>query len=325
MIKWNAPAPLAGRVFIYYHMKKLFLYIILMFSTVAFAQKEVAAGMTLEKAFKKRSGKELKHFFEDWNKSIPTITPVELSKANDTVRQVYALFKAFYKPCVPNDNIGNVKLWDEAYQSVRYIVLQNSIRIRFIDKVHYSEQERDDYTVASVNRIIKTPETKKSYLRRKDGRLLEDTLEWFGPDGDANHSEVESRITFSDTIINFRPAIDCADKKIVYLTDDYAAMLDVFFGNEKASLGYEKVISTPSCSRELKKRISFFDKFIALKYYHWYNVRFSSYPVVKNILFDKDMKYAKIYFVLSGTGNEAIFKFENNEWVMLSSRRIWIA
>ena len=74
-----------------------------------------------------------------------------------------------------------------------------------------------------------------------------------------------------------------------------------------------------------ENRKKFLENYIKIWYGHWGGYwQLYSYPTASSIIFDKDMKYARIYFRMVYEGGEAILKNENNKWILISAKRTWI-
>jgi len=138
-------------------------------------------------------------------------------------------------------------------------------------------------------------------------------MENFGP-------EIKSHL--ADSIMNFRPSINCNNKKPLYLTSHYDSILNNFLGNKYFQLG---VMSPATAKDESKKRQAFLEHEIKIFYGHWGGYwQLFSYPVAYSITFDKQMHYAKVNFRMVYEGGEAILENQSGRWVLISSRRTWI-
>ena len=100
-------------------MRALFFILISLFINVGNTQN---AGKLLEKAYKKESPEMLHQFFLNWNKEVQTISENELSALNDTIRNTYNVFTAFYKP-QSIDSLGGSEWGNLIYENVELLLV----------------------------------------------------------------------------------------------------------------------------------------------------------------------------------------------------------
>lgn len=292
-------------------MKKIFFYIAFIFSVAAFGQNEQQAQL-LEDAYKKRSDKKATEFFKNWQQELPTINDKELAALNDTLRETYNVFTAFY----------NGQLEKNINYLERYLILQNSIKISFTDKIYYSEEETDNYVTASISRMQISEKVRDAYLRKFDGKYPEDTVFQFGPRGDLNSNIEKAKERLIDSIICFRPMILNGKRQVVYLTEGYEKLLIGFLGSNSSQPDIRSV--NYISERQSKKRYKFLNQFVPLKFGHWFGYLIVSYPKASAIVFDNDMNYARIDYVSGYAGHEAVLKNDNGNWTIISCKMTWI-
>ncbi len=300
-------------------MKKTVNYIFIFLVSMRIQAQN--AETILMKSYEQNSKKELKIFFDTWNKKHQTITENELLKKNDTIKNVYNSFTIFYNP-LQIKKLGGSEWGNNIYKKSKYLIVQNKIFICFSNKIYYTEKEIDEYAVKYINRIIKDKEKRDKFLERKDGKLSDYVLDNFSPYKDYNIKQNE---IITDSIINFNPKINCKNKVPVYLTADYDKMLNIFLGNDEIPFGNENIIQPAKSKDESEKRKSFLENFIKIYKGHWGGYwQLYSYPIVSRIVFDKKMEYARIDFRMIYQGGEAILKNENGEWKLIESKITWI-
>ncbi len=297
---------------------KLFIFILfLLFTASANSQ---SPRQLLDNAYKKKSTELLKQFFLQWNENIPSISNAELSGLNDTVRQTYKAFTAFYKPH-SIDSLGGSEFGNDVYKDVEFLIVQNSIRIYFTEKVFYNEQETDDYVVEYLTKNI-SDSTSQKLLKRTNGKLSDEVLEKFGPN--ENVFAVRN-YTMTDSIVNFRPAINCNSKLPLYLTSSYEKLLNSFLGNQHIPLGTDDIMNPARSIEQSEKKEKFLENYVKIWYGHlgdyW---QLYSYPEAFKIIFDKDMQYALIPFRIIYEGGVAMLKKENGDWKLIWIGRRWI-
>ncbi len=299
-------------------MKSHLIIIFLLLFSIGQAQ---TAGQLLEKAYKKKSVEKLKQFFQNWNKEIRTISEKELSILNDTIRQTYNVFTAFYKP-LRIDSLGGNEQGDSIYKDVEFLVLQNSIKIYFADKVYWNEQEVDDYIINYIKRVFKGDSARKKILKRVDGKLSQRLIDNYNPNWKKEPGQTDSLV---DSIDNFRPIINCNSKLPLYLSTKYEDILNAFLGNEHLPLGTGGIMNPARSSGESEQRKNFLEKCIKIWYGHWGGYwQLYSYPEAYSITFDKEMKYAKVQFRVVYSGGDAILENVNGKWILISVKNTWI-
>jgi len=122
-----------------YIQKNNYLLIVFFLFTITFAYSQTELDM-LEKAYKNQSTEELKNFFDAWSQEIPPITDTELSTYNDTIQQAYKLFVDFYNYAA--DSIYS-EWYNELYKDVAFLIVQNTLKIYFVNKLHIEGQKGD--------------------------------------------------------------------------------------------------------------------------------------------------------------------------------------
>lgn len=275
----------------------------------------------LKKAYKRRSTESLKQFFLNWNKEIQPITELEFSKLNDTIKQAYSVFTGFYKP-QSIDSLGGSEWGNDIYKNVDFLIVQNFIKIYFTDKIYYSEQEVDDYVVDYINQNIKADSTRQKLLKRKDGKLSEFVLENFGPNRSIFFDRKDS---LTDSIVNFRPQINCNGKLPLYLNSNYSDILNAFLGKKHLPIGAGGIMNPARSTGQSEKRKEFLENYIKIWHGHWGGYwQLYSYPNAYSITFDKEMKYARVDYRMVYEGGEALLKNYKGNWVLISAKRTWI-
>lgn len=303
-------------------MNKIFAIVAFLWSVAVFSQNQYQ-GQLLEKAFENKSIEYLHDFFENWHNKILPVSDSDLNEMNNIHLQTYNVFAAFYKP-TKIDSLGGSEWGNDIYKPSKYLIVQNSIEIYLTDKVVYNEQEKEQYTIDNVNKIIKNKKKRESFLRREDGKLLASTIYEFGPEGTIARS-YEANNELIDSIEDFRPLIKCENKKVLYLTQDYEVLLNAFLGHESIPLGTEGIMNPAKSKNDSEERKLFLENFIKIWYGHWGGYwQLITYPLAYSITFDKNMEYARIDFRVVYEGGEAILKNNEGKWSLISSKKTWI-
>jgi len=299
------------------HIKIYSTLILILAEVTCFSQQN---GKHLLHAYKNKSVTELFQFYENWNKEIPAIGNQEYSKLNDTLKEVYNVFTAFYQP-LNIRSLGGSEWGNEIYNKVTYLIVQNSVKIYVTNKIYHSTEEIDSLVVKSINGANINDSVKLELLKRKNNKLSPHVIERFDPFG----SFYDRKDSLIKQIKNFRPRISVQNKKTLYLIPKYDILLNAFLGNTHLPLGSGGIMNPARTKGESAKRQKFLEHFIKIWYGHWGGYwQLYSYPTATSIVFDKDMRYAQVNFRFVYEGGEAILKNNKGKWELLSSKRTWI-
>ncbi|MFV0538726.1 MAG: hypothetical protein ACK5M3_15385 [Dysgonomonas sp.] len=267
----------------------------------------------LEEAYKKKSEEQLGEFFVHWQKEIPSISNEEFEHLSDIEKEVYNAFCSFYNP-IDLQAIGRSEWGDSIYRDVNYLIIQNNIYYRIQNKVFFTNEEKVE--------IYKK-------LLAKDGQKGIDSLNTQNIPAFAEEWVLEELVgndwILSETISNFRPPISLGNKNVVYLNSSYDTGLMTFLGSHvKKNKGRLKYVYFLS-DEEIEKRQFFLERNVKIWRGHWGAYwQLLTYPEVNSIVFDKEMKYAKVFFRIVYQGGEALLKKENGKWHLVSSKLTWI-
>ena len=301
-----------------YSLIKLSVLVILSFS-INYTYSQTTAGI-LEKAYKEKSTKKLKDFFYTWSQDIPPITDLEISGYNDTIKQAYKSFIAFYKPH-RLDSIGGSEWGNDIYKNVDFLIVQNTLKIYFIDKVFYSEEEKEEFVINEINiRYFDRDSTRISIIERLKNNNRDIDFYYRRYSGEKLKKSI-----LTDSIMNFRPAIHCNGKIPLFLTETYKEMINAFLGNKFLPLGAGGIMNPARAKGQSEKRKRFLENYVKIFHGHWGGYwQLYSYPQAYSITFDNNMEYARIDFRLVYQGGEAFLKNENGIWKLISSKLTWI-
>jgi hypothetical protein len=287
----------------------------LLFFLLPFVTQAQEGKSPVEQAFSKNSKKQLLSFFVNWHKELPTFSDSAISSLSDTQKQAYKIFTAFYKPHRLDSLVGGE--WDYAtYDKKQFLLVQNDLQIQIIDKFDYSEKEINDFAEEHVKREVKNDSLREAYLKRNsEGYLQTFVLRLYSP---------ERYTRISDSIHDFRPLIRAGGKTPLYLSEKYMGMLNDFLASGNNYYMIPTVANLAPPDAETKKRIDFLEHYIKIWYGHWAgDWQLVSYPYVYSIVFDKELKNARVNFRMVYERGQAIMKYENGKWVLKSSRT-WV-
>ncbi len=129
-----------------------------------------------------------------------------------------------------------------------------------------------------------------------------------------------------DSINNFKPRLEhLGQEGILYLTNEYNSALNGFLGYEHNKFGAGNVMSPSFVKGETEKRYKFLKKYIHILHGHWGGYwHIETHPEVGSIVMNNQLTKATIHFRYGYEGGETMFKKENGEWILQSSKVTWI-
>ena len=269
----------------------------------------------LEIAARARGNKLYDDFFEKWAKEVKPISSEEFLKLNDTAREAYNVFTAFYDPV--KNHVSSRGPGFDRYEKSKYIVIQDSMPVFISDKPLFKQVGKDTIEIETLNDdwedsiyIIHYQSRYKKWV----GELL-----WKKRGDTSKHYD-----HLFDTLINFRPQVKLVDKMTLYLTPQYFKTMSDYLNassivgprvNEGVDFG-SLVKFIWKRKRRLDKYVSaYFADFSSYGYVHLYRWLISSYPQVFSITFDHSLQTAKVEFSMHSVDiGMALYKKENGQW-----------
>ncbi|PWU03537.1 MAG: hypothetical protein C5B52_03200 [Bacteroidetes bacterium] len=113
-------------------MARIFLaFCLFYFATNTFGQKN---DTTLYHSYKSASISGLQVFFENWASETAPITKETLEKLNDTTKNIYQIFQAFYNP-IDIRRTGGSEWGNDIYKNVKYFIIQNKINFSVVESL----------------------------------------------------------------------------------------------------------------------------------------------------------------------------------------------
>ncbi|ATP56242.1 hypothetical protein CPT03_07050 [Pedobacter ginsengisoli] len=300
-------------------MKKIYALVSLLL-LIFLGQTKAQTAKQLEKAYQKKSTVKLKAFFDDWAKDLPPATPEQRSKMSNPVQQAYQVFEAFYNPHDLGGR-GGSEFGNKIYEGFNYLIIQDKFKIYQKEKVFYTDEEAKAYAIDSIKKNVERKYHEKWIASIESGDKY--FVNAYGPN---NRPEWDDKgRTLIDSVTDFRPNIVGTKGTPLYLSDKYKALLDNFLGNKHVPFATGGIMNTAQAKDESADRQKFLQNYIKIFYGHWGGYwQYPSYPTISSIVFDKDLKYVKVYYGMIYEGGEAFLKLENNAWKLLSMKRTWI-
>lgn len=282
-------------------------------------QAKAQTAEQLEQAYKEQSTEKLKAFFNDWAKDLKPATVRQRKKMSKLVQRAYAIFEAFYNP---HDlaNHGSTQWGNDIYTGFNYLLIQNAFKIFQKDKVYYTDEEARAYTIDNILKNVPVKYHDKWLASVKSGDKY--FVRSYGPNNKLIWDDSEKVLL--DSVTNFRPNIVQTTATPLYLTEKYSKLLDGFLGNTHSPFAEGGIMNTARAKGESANRQQFLQNYIKIYYGHWGGSwEYLSSPSIGALVFDKDMKYAKIFYGMIYEGGEAFLKFEDNTWKLISMERKW--
>ena len=206
--------------------------------------------------------------------------------------------------------------------------MQNNLfKISIADTLPFKPDELKAYYTNRIRQTYPNDSTRQKeleFLQREIdiGRIhLVFDDDWFyEPWGQINTTEIES-LRNSE----FRPQVSFPNKKIVYLTDGYKKMLDDFLGDQHVDLGTESIMQVAYAKDESRQRMEFLMKAAKIFYGHWGGYwQYETYPKANQIIFDREMQRAVVFFRCVYEGGEVYLEKKDGEWTIVSGKLTWI-
>lgn len=276
---------------------------------------------TLRKAYHEESEIKLRTFFQMWANETPPVSKEEISKMNDTTRNAYLSFVAFYQP-LNLEGFGGSEWGNEVYQNVAFFLVQNQVKVGFADKVGYGQGERDSIRDALLSEYCQGDSaTIQLYLSR-------DTKDWPEILRDAYARKVripEPEDVKYQTLRDFRPPVNSGDIIPLYLNNKYEGILNRFLGDKHKPLGYGNIMNPARAYGTSEDKKRFVEKYIKIFYGHWGGYwQLTTYPSASSITFDREMLTARISFRMIYEGGYAILENHGDHWDMIYATLTWI-
>lgn len=129
-----------------------------------------------------------------------------------------------------------------------------------------------------------------------------------------------SNDTEYDSITDFRPVLEFEDAKVLYLTETYAAALNMFLGSDYFPFEEYGLEPPELTNEEINLRYNFLQNSLAIVHGHWgLYWHIETHPFVFSIHLNEDVTKALLYFRVGYMFGEAELKKENGNWLFVRS------
>jgi hypothetical protein len=279
----------------------------------------------LDAAYREGSSAKLEQFLRTWQQVSVPVTAAQLAALTPYQQQAYAVFTAFYKPHQV-DSLGGSEWGNNLYSQARFLLVQNTLKIKQTDKLYYSDTEIDSIIARPYRTKTGSNQQVPPWIQRVKGKLPDITRRNYGVLGESFFQDGEQQAPLLvDSLLDFRPVIKVPGKHSIYLTPELAATLTAFLGPQYTQLGNRGTMQPVRASKEGQKRQAFLERQLKIWYGHWGGYwQLSSYPLVTAVTFDQDLTYARVSFRMVYEGGEAILKRTNKQWAIVLVQRTWI-
>lgn len=261
-------------------------------------------------AYKKNAPAQLELFFNNWLAETPPVSDSAFKSLNDTIQNVYLVYKGFYNP-TNIDMAGGSEWGKDIYSGVKYLLMQDKISYGFVDTLD------KEILLQKVLAGLTGVDTSRLHMlldryNGDTGRLERDFLDW--------------PIAKAYTQLNdFRPKLEITKPEAVVLTSDYERLLNAFLGNENYKLGTGNIMAPARSKGESLKRQTFLENYIRIWHGHWGGYwQLNSYPYVERITFDAKFENAVIDYRMVYEGGYAYLKKVDGVWKVMQAKRTWI-
>lgn len=285
-------------------MKSLLVLILLFLNIVCFAQNQQLE--LLEKAYATKSDSLKQLFFQNWENEIKPYTEAELSQFNDTILEAFKVYEAFY--------LTNLKK-KQYFLKKKYLLLQNQLSISFTDKIHYSDDEINEHIVKNIqSNTTLTDSVKLILLKKSNGKYSDKTIDKYGPKIKALDWSNKNDILKIADLDNFRFKSNRIMKNVLFFSSKYDTIFDKYLG-ERFKRGINRKFKKRNEDLEVAK-CNFIETHISVtngmlaKY-------IGSFPLIGDIIFDKNKEFAIVNFSEGGEHGYAILKKNNLKWKII--------
>lgn len=262
----------------------------------------------LENAYQNQNNDSLRLFFLNWEREYKPISMEDWMQLSDTVQDVYEIYYDFFNPFNLSRLLDYSSCWDSNYLDVQYLILPAQIEYGFVK----------NFDEAYLVSCIAKNESKNlfQYYKRKKYVLLYSEVKMYLKYKKMYHTKI-------DTLFNFYPNISDKKCKVLYFSNKYKQITDVFFNNDTTGFKDEYRSGYLMKKEEKWNRMVWVSPFIkTAKTHDFFNVLLLSFPEIKIIYFNEKRDQAIIYFYISYAMGETIYVKENNKWKFKSSKII---
>ncbi|WP_440134563.1 hypothetical protein [Chitinophaga sancti] len=253
-------------------------------------------------AYKSNSPTAMDSFFNTWKKNT-ILSHTALESMNDTVQNIYQVYKKFYDPNA-TDSINHDKyLGIYQIQSIKYFLLQNWMTYGIVDTLDRELLMKDNLKFLARRTGVSIDSVNKKYLENTKRISSYFLLNWPTPKK-------------SVTIDHFYPQVSFSVPETLTLTKQYNDLIWAFLLEEYVKAGKKATIE----SLVQTERFQFLEKYFRV----WNGILdLCSPPKITSITFDRHLENALVNYDEVSSGGYGYFKKINGDWILIEAKTTW--
>lgn len=126
-----------------------------------------------------------------------------------------------------------------------------------------------------------------------------------------------------DTISNFRPMLNSCNKKVLYLSNEYQAALEIFLNNEEIDCLLSSSLLDDGVIKD-KSRGGFLALLLSIIPGHWSGWHLETHPEANFIEINNELNRAVVHYRFGYQGGKIIFEKKDGIWLGKESDDFWI-
>ena len=321
-------------------MRKYFfaLTVFFVFCTQVSAQKKDET--LLVQAYKTGSPQMLYQFCKQWQNDLPAISDQQLSALNDTLREGYALFSAFFDSRYTAKTLAQP--WLAFKKDSSFVVVQNELKV-FVSEhqIYYSQHQIDSFIFMQFSDSL-TDSIKKSFY--SSDYLMDSFIVSKGPGrGRTNVSFDKRMFPYRNENSPYRSQEFWKEGRLVANIQDFRPQLNpemnwIYWNKDKYDfIGHLGDNSTKVQNKDPTNALHIF-KFLNQAIFllpaqvvsrnrskDTLYVSPQTYDFISSLIFDKNLEYALVTFRSPYSGRTDIWHKENDHWHFVSIISMMIA
>jgi len=131
--------------------------------------------------------------------------------------------------------------------------------------------------------------------------------------------------TRMDSLTDFRPSLDIAPCKALYLTDEYKTAIEKYLGMDYSEVGTGDIMNPAMPKDKSRDHYQILRNYIPVLMGHWGGYwHIETHPYVFYIILNKDLSKALVNFRIGYQGGETILEKRFRTWSIVESGLTWI-
>ncbi len=256
-------------------MKTRILAVLLLFGCATLSYPQTQKEL-LDQAYEEQSLAKLSQFFSNWTRETK---PNNNAVQNDTLKEVYSLFKDIYSPLSISELKSNV-LGAYFYQFANYFIVQSYFPdLGMVDKI----LTQREIATQIMGELRKQNITDTAVIKKKVMEMRENfSFLKYQPT-----SELKPILREATKNKQFFPEVTPNRRSVVYLTNEYRNVLTEFLGNEANGAGF-------TTTERKQSFLAIMAVVLRGKFNSGWII--STFPHIYALQFDKSLKRARIIY-----------------------------